>query len=488
LTPFNVNYRYVPEELVYLFTDADAQACIFDAAYRTQVRAIAARLPGIKLWIEVGTPDSAHDPAHDDPAAGALPPLRPWDAVTQNPHADLFRPSWGISPDDMLFVYTGGTTGYPKGVMWRQCDLVGARAFGANPLSGIGPLASPEAAGPRAAAAQPDVLLIGPPLMHSTGYHSAINSLMNGGTVALLPSRRFDAEEIWSEAARLKAERLIIVGDTFCRPMVEALDRNPGRWDLSSLKSMVSSGTMWSAPVKAALLKHVPQLMLMDGLGSTESVGMAVSVTTIDTPVATADFQIGEHCAVFNEDGRRVQPGSGEIGRLAVSGYLPLGYHKDPKKSAAAFPVWEGQRWSCAGDLASVDADGKVHLFGRGNQCINTGGEKVYVEEVEEFLKQQPGVLDAAVLGLDDPRLGQRVCAVVTPAPGAAALPTLAGLNEGLRAHLAGYKLPRSLLVVNDLQRAASAKLRYEVLREWLRAARAKSANPALEILHWEEA
>jgi fatty-acyl-CoA synthase len=455
------------------------------------VQALRARLPRVKLWGQVGgdVANVAADNADNaDSADDAAAPVQAWDALTRAGPAGLFRAPWSISPDDEVFIYTGGTTGQPKGVRWRQHDLIGARDFGASPLLGLGPLKSPAHAGQRAAAATPRTALITSPLMHGTGFLSALSAMIGGNATAYPPSRRFDPVETWDEAQRLRASRLTIVGDTFCRPLVDALERFPNRWDLSSLSVVFSAGTLWSAPVKSALLRHLPRLKLLDSLGSSESAGMASSLASADAPAATAIFRIGAHCAVFDDDGARVAPGSGRVGKLAVNGHIPLGYHKDPAKSALAFPVWEGRRWSCSGDMASVDADGTVRLVGRGDQCINTGGEKVYPQEVEERLLREPGVRDAAVLGLEDPRLGQRVCAVVAVENGVPA-PTLQALNGALRERLAGYKLPRALLVVADLARTPSAKLRYDLLRQWLRAADAGAANLGpTEFLHWEQA
>ncbi len=469
LTPLNINYRYVASELAYIFDDSDAEVCIFDADFLCTLEAARPQLTRIKLWIQVGGARAS--------GRSAMPIVH-WDDVVAQAAEDRFRTPWGISPDDLVLVYTGGTTGSPKGVMWTHHDLIGVRKFGANALIGLGPLSSPAHAGVRAAETQLRITLIASPLMHGTGFYSALNAMVNGGATAYLPSRRFDPIEVWDEVERLKVSRLTIVGDTFCRPLVEALERHPGRWYLSSLDVVFSSGAMWSTQVKNALLEKLPQLKLLDTLGSSESSGLGSSISTSEDLAQTARFRIGPECAVFSKDGRRIEPGSGEAGYLAVSGYLPLGYYKDPEKSAVAFPVREGRRWSLPGDLATVDANGIVHLLGRGNQCINTGGEKVYPEEVEEALKHCPGVRDAAVLGIDEPRLGQQVCAVIEVADPAAA-PTLRELNDALRGQLAGYKLPRGLLVVTHLERTPSAKLRYDLMREWVRDARAAGPTPS---------
>jgi len=281
--------------------------------------------------------------------------------------------------------------------------------------------------------------------------------------VASLPSRgHFNAIELWSEVERLKVGTISIVGMAFAQPMLEALDANPGRWDLSRLVRIGSSGTVWSMENKQGLLRHLPGCAIFDSLGSSEAVGLGVSASGADGAAETAKFTVTPNSACFTEDGRRVQPGSGERGQLAVSGHLPIGYYKDPEKSARTFKVFEGQRWSVPGDWATVEADGTLRLLGRGSQVINTGGEKVFPEEVEEAIKRYPGVRDAAVVGAPDPRFGERICAVVDM--GGAPPPTLTELAEHVRAHLARYKAPREL-VIAPIQRAANGKLDYKAVR-----------------------
>jgi fatty-acyl-CoA synthase len=300
------------------------------------------------------------------------------------------------------------------------------------------------------------------PLMHGTAQFTGVMTLTTGGTVACLPSRHFDAHEFWHEAARLKATGAAIVGMAFAAPLLEALERNPGRWDLSSLRRLGSSGTMWSMENKQGLLKHLPECTIFDSFGSSEAVGMGASTSSAGAPTETARFMVGPNSAVFTEDGRRVEPGSGERGMVAVSGFLPVGYYKDPEKTARTFREFEGRRWSVPGDFATVEADGTLKLLGRGSQVVNTGGEKVFPEEVEEALKRYPGVRDAAVVGVPDARFGERICAVVDFDGDTA--PSLADLSAHVREHLAGYKAPREL-VLAPIARAPNGKLDYRSVR-----------------------
>ena len=269
--------------------------------------------------------------------------------------------------------------------------------------------------------------------------------------------------ELWNEAERLKATGIVLVGLAFSTPMLEALDANPGRWDLSNVRAMSSSGSMWSQENKRGLLGHVPGAVIADSFGSSEAVGMGASSSAAGAEAETAAFMLGPNCAVFAEDGRRVEPGSGERGLVAVTGFLPAGYYKDEAKSAATFKVMEGIRWSVPGDWAEVNTDGTLKLLGRGSVCINTGGEKVFPEEVEEALKRHAGVRDAVVVGVADARFGERICAVVEPEAGAA--PTLGELSEHVRSQLAGYKAPRELVLVDSIGRAPNGKVDYKAIK-----------------------
>lgn len=455
LVPFNTNYRYSGDELVYLFDNADAEAVIFHASFAETAASVRDRLPKVKTWIAVA--EEGH-PAPD------------WAVDYESIVAkggDRFEASWGRSADDLLFMYTGGTTGMPKGVMWRQEDLFKGLGGGANLLLGLPPLETCAEAGARAkanaeAGTEQAITIPVAPLMHATGQFISFGQLVAGGAIATLPQRKFDPALLFDEVERLGVSGLIIVGLAFAAPMLECLEANPGRWTLPSLKRIISSGTMWSAENKQGLLKHLPNVMLMDSLGSSEALGLASSASGGGAAAATAKFTTGPNAAVFTEDGRRVEPGSGERGLVAVGGNVPLGYYKDEEKSAKTFRTFEGRRWSVPGDWATIEADGNITLLGRGSQVINTGGEKVFPEEVEEALKRFPGVRDAAVVGLPDPRFGERICAVVDFT--GAQPPSLADLQGHVKQHLADYKVPRDL-VLAAVVRAPNGKLDYKGVR-----------------------
>jgi len=454
--PVNTNYRYGPEELIYLFDNADAEAIVFHAGFSDIVAGIRPRLPKVKAWIAVA------EPGH---------PVPDWAAdydqvVAQVPAVRPVKAAWGRSPDDLLLLYTGGTTGMPKGVMWRQDDLFNVIGAGGNALAGIPPAESiPELIarilGPEH---QRPMVLVACPQMHGTGQFSSFIAFNVGGAVATLPSRKFSPIELWNEAERLKATNIVIVGLAFSTPMLEALEANPDRWDLSNVKVMSSSGSMWSQENKRGLLSFAKNAIIMDSFGSSEAVGMGISASAPGAEVQTAAFALGPNCAVFSEDGHRIQPGSGERGMVAVSGFLPMGYYKDEEKSAKTFKTLDGQRWSVPGDWAEVNADGTLKLLGRGSVCINTGGEKVFPEEVEEALKTHPEVRDAVVVGVPDARFGERICAVVELVGESA--PTLPEFSEHVRLTLAGYKAPRELVVVESIGRAPNGKVDYKAIKD----------------------
>lgn len=451
--PVNTNYRYGPEEIVYLFDNADAEAVVFHGVFASLIDQVRDRLPKVKRWYMVA------DDVTEVPAWAVA-----YESVADRSVPDIVPPA-PLTDDNMLFLYTGGTTGMPKGVMWRHGDLVEVLGFGGNALMGIAPAADideiasrmkPGEEGPRS--------LVCCPLMHGTGQFSAFINFATGGAVITLPNRNLDPEAIWSTVEKRRANSVVIVGQAFAGPMLEHLDANPGRYDLSSVVQMGSSGVMWSQENKQGLLEHVPQMAITDSFGSSEAVGMGASVSVKGAPVKTAQFQLGPRCVVFTEDGRRVEPGSGERGLVAVGGAIPLGYYKDPEKTAATFRTFEGQRWTVPGDWAEVNADGTLHLLGRGSVCINTGGEKVFPEEVEETLKKHPSVRDAVAVGIPDPRFMETICAVVEVE--GAATPTLEELSEHVKAHLAGYKAPRHLVLVPTIGRAPNGKVDYKRLKQ----------------------
>ena len=459
--PANVNYRYTGEELAYILQNADAEAIVYDHDLEDRVAAIRGSCPDLKLAIRVGgVPTETPDWAVDHEEAAAADPM----------------PRIERSGSDLWFLYTGGTTGMPKAVMWDHTNLLGTMEATFRPYKVPVPSTPAEAADAarRIADAGAEIRqLCAAPLMHGTSGIPGLATLSHGGMLATLASRNFDADELWQVVADERITMVTMVGDAFGRPMVEALDRAAadGRpHDLSSLRLLLSSGVMFSAPVKEALLAHHP-CTIVDALGSSEGTGMASQVTSGSARKAgkketTARFGLGPHTKVFTEDGRELAPGSGERGRIALGWPLPLGYHKDPVKTEEAFPMVAGRRWSIPGDWATVEADGRITLLGRGSACINTGGEKVFPEEVEEALKELADVTDCNVVGIDDHRWGQAVTAVVELAPDSTA--DEVALRDALRGPLAGYKVPKRIVFVDRLQRSPNGKSDYRWAKQFV--------------------
>jgi acyl-CoA synthetase (AMP-forming)/AMP-acid ligase II len=442
LVHVNVNYRYTPEEVFYIFDNSDAHTVVYGAEFRRNIEAIRSRLTTVKTFIEVG------------PAGDFSEGFEALCAEGDGARLDIKR-----SPDDLFFIYTGGTTGMPKGVMWthddlRQITLAAARALGPVPETLDELVASVRATGPAPAS------VIAPPLMHGTGLLTAMGGLLSGGAVITLAGLHFDAVEMLEAIDRWKPANLTIVGDPFARPLAEALDRDPGRFDVSSVQRITSSGVMWSLEVKRALLRHMPQAALADAFSSSEALGLGTSVMTAAGEAPTAKFAIGARARVFDENDRPVLPGSGVRGMVAVGPPGPVGYYKDAEKTARTFRMIEGVRYSVPGDWCIVEADGTLTLLGRGNACINTAGEKVFPEEVEEVLKTHPDVEDALVVGLPDPKWGQSVTGVVRLNPGKS-------LDEGaliahVRQSLAAYKAPKRLVAGEVNLRAPNGKADYK--------------------------
>jgi acyl-CoA synthetase (AMP-forming)/AMP-acid ligase II len=454
--PVNTNYRYADAELVYLWTDAEVEAVVFHGSFVERVEAVRSQLPRIRTWVWV-----------DDGAAACPPWAIPYeDAVRPDEGADGGTALPAVSGDDLYLLYTGGTTGMPKGVMWRQDDLfvvLNRTAMLKYPEDGS---VADVPAG--LAAADPDrAVRVVPcaPMMHGTSSFAAFAAMQSGGEVVFLENRSFDAVELLDTIQAERITDLAIVGDVFAQPIVRELDAAPGRWDISSLRVILSSGVMWSAPVKEGIIRHAPDVLCVDTLGSSEALGLGRSVSSSRRMAKTAGFKLGEHARIIDEDNESVVPGSGQVGRVAVQGRAPIGYYRDEEKTARTFPIIDGERWVIPGDLATVEADGTVRLLGRGSACINTGGEKVFPEEVEETLKLHPKVLDAIVVGLPDDRFGEVVVGVVELDPAAGDVPgDELDLRAFVKEHLAGYKAPKHVLVVDSIGRAANGKLDH---RRW---------------------
>ncbi|MGD9704076.1 MAG: AMP-binding protein [Acidimicrobiia bacterium] len=459
LAPLNTNYRYAEDELVYLWDNGDAVAVIFHGVFAPRIESLRHRVPRVRTWLWV------------DDGSGPCPEwATPYESAATTPTTGRTMPLWGRSGDHLLLLYTGGTTGMPKGVMWRQDDLLGA--LDANNKRRLPPEQDLDVVGERVVKAGPRNLPAAP-LMHGTGLFNAMSNLMVGGCIVTMPGRHFDVVELLDTVQLEQINSMSIVGDAFAKPILRALDAEPDRWDISSLRVMVSSGVMWTAETKAGLLRHNARLIMVDSLGSSEAIGMATNTTSADGASGTATFRLGPNTRVVTEEGRDVRPGSGELGRVALRGHTPIGYYKDAEKSAATFQVIDGARYSIPGDWAEVAADGTVKLLGRGSQCINTGGEKVYPEEVEEALKLHPSVADAAVVGLPDERFGEAITALVETRPGAEL--DERALIAHVKSHLAAYKAPKRVFPIPTIGRAANGKLDYKQLKE---TAAARAAAP----------
>ena len=449
LVPFNTNYRYGPGEITYLFDNADAEAVVFHATFAPLIESIRADLPLVKRWYVVSDGEPEPDWAVN------------YESVVGGGAARVVAP-WGRSGDHILMIYTGGTAGMPKGVMWPQRDLFHVLGAGGNLVLGSPPAESNDEIGRRAAEAGEARQLPGCPLMHGTGQFTAFVALTGGGTMVLNPSRHFDAAEMWSLVERESVGSIVIVGDAFGRPLLAALRAEPDRWDLSSLGLIVSSGVMWSQEVKDGLLEHLPNALLYDSYGSSEAVGLGASVSAAGQAEQTATFKLGDRVKVFTEDGRAVEPGSDEDGFVAIAGHGPSGYYKDEEKSAQTWRVIDGVRYGIPGDHAKVNPDGTLQLLGRGSVCINTGGEKVFPEEVEEVLKQHPSVEDAVCVGIPHEQFGESICAVIEPANGAV---DAAEVIDHVKERLAHYKAPRDVVVIDTIGRAANGKVDYKGLQ-----------------------
>jgi 3-oxocholest-4-en-26-oate---CoA ligase len=453
LVPVNTNYRYGPGELMYLWGNADVRAVVFHGEFTAQIELIRDQLPGILswLWVDDGTgPCPGWAVSYQAAATGAIP--GPGDPPGPDQR----------SGDDLLLLYTGGTTGLPKGVMWRQDDLfilLGNAARGGYPDE-------PDMEYARSRVAREGRrMLPAAPLMHGAGCFSCMPILARGGAIVLLESHSFDPVEFLDVVEARQVYAASWVGDAFARPVADALDAQPGRWPLSSLKTITSGGVVFTDATKRRLLAHAPHLLINDVFGASEAITVGSSLVTKDNIAASdGSFRPRPGMRVVDEAGRDVVPGSGVAGLIAFSGRQPLGYYKDERKTAEVFRDIGGRRYSVPGDWAVVAADGTVTLLGRGSACINTGGEKVYPDEVEKVIATLPGVADAVVIGVPHERFGQAVVAVVQagPEPALSADAVISHCKE----HLAGYKAPREVIFVTSIGRGPTGKVDLNSLRQ----------------------
>ncbi|MFP3989687.1 acyl-CoA synthetase [Streptomyces sp. E11-3] len=455
IVPVNVNYRYVEEELVYLYRDADLVALVFDAEFTERVAAALPQTEKLRHLVRVGAP----------------PEGAPELTVTAFADAEASgSPERGFGPrsaDDLFIIYTGGTTGMPKGVMWRQEDLFFAGLFGGEP-SGE-PVKRPEELAERVAAGGAGLTFFPtPPLMHGTSTLTSFVAFNYGQRIVI--HRKYVPEEVLRTIEKEKVSSVSLVGDAMLRPLVDALHGPLKGTDLSSLFSVSSSGAIMSDTVRAQFQELVPNVLLLNNFGSSES-GSNGRATDDSGPEKGFRLLVNDRTQVVDPATHEPVP-VGEPGRIAQRGHVPLGYYNDPSKTAETFFQRDGERWVLLGDMATVDEEGIVTVLGRGSQCINTGGEKVYPEEVEQALKSHPDVYDALVAGVPDTKWGNHVAAVVQLRPGAAE-PSLDTIQTHCRTRLAGYKIPRQLVLTDTIQRSPSGKADYR----WARSVAADAAG-----------
>ncbi|MEU9091005.1 acyl-CoA synthetase [Streptomyces sp. NPDC048428] len=454
IVPVNVNYRYVEEELVYLYRDADLAALVFDAEFDERVVAAAPQAPKLRHLVRVGRPvDGTPGP----------------DAVAFTAAEAGGDPGRGFAPrsaDDQFIIYTGGTTGMPKGVMWRQEDLFFSGLGGGAPTGD--PVKTPQELAERVAAGGEGITFFPtPPLMHGTSTLTAFIGFNFGQRVVV--HRKYVPHEVLRTIEKEKVTSVSLVGDAMLRPLVDALKGPLKGTDCSAMFSVSSSGAIMSDSVRAEFQALVPHVMLLNNFGSSES-GFNGTATADSGPENGFRLRVNSRTAVV--DPATYEPvAPGEPGRIAQRGHVPLGYYNDPGKTAETFFRKGDERWVLLGDMATVDAEGIVTVLGRGSQCINTGGEKVYPEEVEQALKSHPDVYDALVAGAPDARWGNQVAAVVQVREGAEA-PSLGDVQAHCRTRLAGYKIPRHLVIAPQIQRSPSGKADYRWARSVVAPAR----------------
>ncbi len=441
----NINYRYVKDELSYLFANADLVALVHQAEFSPQVEALLPELPGLKLVI--GIDDGSGElltegtvPYEEAMAAGS-------------PERD-FGPRSG---DDYYILYTGGTTGMPKGVVWRHEDVFYALGGGVDPTTNTR-VVTPAEMVERGRGGQLTLLPIAP-LMHGATQWCVMGQSFVGNRTILIP--KFDPHGVWSLIESEKANSLMITGDAMGKPLIEALDETGVSYDLSSLLAVTSSAALFSAPVKDEFFRHFPNIVIVDAIGSSESGnnGMATMTKGGTAMKSGPTVKVLGDTVVFDEDFKPVVPGSGTIGKIARTGDIPVGYYNDPVKTAEVFIHIDGVRYVMPGDFATIEEDGNITLLGRGSVSINSGGEKIFPEEVESAVRSHPDVLDAIVVGAPDERWGQRVAAIIQPR--GETVPSLDDIQTYCRDRIAGYKVPRQLHVVQAIERSPSGKPDY---------------------------
>ena len=453
--PINVNNRYKENELIYLLDNADAEAVFFQGCYSERIKAIKDQLPKIKVYIQI---DDGTEPLME----GAIDYESSISSSKEQKRFDR-------TEENIYMLYTGGTTGMPKGVMYKHGGFIPSMLKTAFAMGFEVPEDISDLEKIVKNAKENDSLSVSLPacpLMHGTGmWLGAFLPMFSGGTVVTISDLGLNPKKVWEEVVKNKVNSLVIVGDAFAKPLLDELKEaksSSNEYDISSLRAMISSGVMWSSEIKDGLLE-LHDMTLFDAMGSSEG-GMGSAVSNREMPAKTAKFALNPGVIVLSDDGKEVEPGSEEMGKIGTSGLVPEGYFKDEKKSAETFKEINGVRYSFPGDYATINEDGTINLLGRGSNCINTAGEKVYPEEVEEAVKKHPNVYDCLVVGLKDEKFGQRVVAL-------ASLETAGSLEEGelidfTREQLSGYKLPKQVLFVDEVMRAPNGKANYKWAKE----------------------
>jgi fatty-acyl-CoA synthase len=449
LAPFNVNYRYVDDELIYLLNDADARALVYHARFAPNVARIRSALPHLDVLLQVA----------DGSGHALLPGAVDYEEALAASSQE--RPPLLWSADDLYILYTGGTTGMPKGVLWRQEDIFFG-ALGGHPLGGE-KYASVEAVVETAKGGSLRALPA-PPFMHGAAHWMAFMSWHGGGTLVIQDHpERLDPDDIWSTIEKHRVVFTVIVGDAFGRPLIDQLQKKS--YDLQNFRILLSGGAILTPALKQAFLEKIPHLMIIDGFGASETGGQGQQVSTAGAKPTTGTFRMNDDTLVLAQDlSAPIAPGSDETGWLARSGHVPLGYFKDAEKTAKTFPVIGAKRYAVPGDHARVLADGTIVVLGRGSVSINSGGEKIYPEEVEKALKHHPSIYDAVVVGTPHERFGQQVTAVVQARAGE--VPSKEELVDFAAQHLARYKLPREVIFVDEMVRSPSGKADYRWAKE----------------------